>query len=225
MVCSEGYKYPEKFNPVGTPVSDRGAGFIPECIKVEKVYESCRKVQVNEDVIDLSGVASGEILEASCKGVSLVVDDAHPFICEKVSGTRRARVSFWYRFRFNYVDQEGIKRFNSEPVFHTKTVIFGDRILDPRIFVQCEVFLKCLECFPSAAQVVTCCIGKLQVFKLVAMVQLLVPAYGFCPEPEPCSQVETECPDFSPVWPPYPPQDTPVSSSGNGNEENGDDVD
>ena len=51
-----------------------------------------------------------------------------------------------------------------------------------RAYVQCEVFLDCFECFVRIQQV-TCCIGKLQLFKLVAQVQLLVPAYGFCPEP------------------------------------------
>ncbi len=220
MGCNDEYGNLKEFDPVGTPAGGgygRPGGpakFIPECIKVEKVYESCRKVQVNEDVIDLRGVAVGEILEACCKGTQLVVDEAHPFTCEKVPGTCRARVSFWYRFRFEYIDQEGVKRFNSEPVFHTKTVILSERIRDPRIFVQCEVFLECLECFPSGPQMVTCCIGKLEVFKLVAIVQLLVPAYGFCPEPDLCSQVETECPDFSPVWPPYPHQGPPESSGG-----------
>lgn len=176
------------------------------CIKTEKVYESCRKVQVNEDVTDLSGVAVGEITEAFCKDVELVIGEKHPFICEKVPGTNRARVSFFYKFRFEYVDQQGVKWFTSEPIFHTKTVIMSERIQEKGLFVQCEVFLECLECFPSGPQQVTCCIGKLEVFKLVALVQLMVPAYGFCPEPELCPQVEAECPEYFPEWPPFPPQ-------------------
>lgn len=179
---------------------------IIECIKVEKVYESCRKVQVNEEVIDVSGIAVGDVLGAQCVEAVLVVDEQHPFICEKVPGTTRARVSFYFRFRTRFEDQEGFKQFTSGPIFHTKTVIMSDQILDPRLFVQCEVFLECIECFPSGPQQITCCIGKLLVFKLVALVQLLVPSFGFCPEPDLCEQVEAECPEFFPEWPPYPPQ-------------------
>ncbi len=183
------------------------------CITVEKVYEECKKVQVNEEVVDLSGVAVGDIQQAFCKEAELVIDDLHPFRCEKVPGTNRARVSFYFRFRFDYLDQEGLKCFTSEPVFHQKVVIMSDRILDKRIFVQCQVFLECIDCFPSDAQQVTCCIGKLILFKLVALVQLLVPSYGFCPEPDPCEQVEAECPEFFPQWPPFPPQSDVVLST------------
>ncbi len=179
------------------------------CIKTEKVYESCKRVQTNEEVTDLSGIAVGEIEDVWCVDVELVVDDNHPFICEKVNGTRRARASFYYRFRFAYIDQEGQKFFTSNPIFHEVTVIMSERILEKGLFVQCEVFLDCFECFVSGPAQVTCCIGKLIVFKLVALVQLLVPSYGFCPEPEDCVQVEAECPDYEPIWPPFPPQDIP----------------
>lgn len=179
------------------------------CIKVEKVYESCQKVQVNEEVTDLTCNAVGEIFQADCILVELVVDAEHPFLCEKVPGTNRARVRFFFRYRFSFDDQEGTKFFTSQPIFHEKTVVMSDLIRDPRIFVQCEVFLSCLECFPSGPQEVTCCIGKQVVFKLISLVQLLVPAYGFCPEPDLCPQVEEECPEFFPEWPPYPPQPQP----------------
>ena len=179
------------------------------CIKVEKVYESCRKVQVNEDVVDLSAIAVGNILSAACQEVELIVDEQHPFICEKIPGTNRARVSFYYQFRCEFVDQEGVKQFTSDPIFHQKVVIMSARIQEKDLYVQCEVFLECIDCFPSGPQQITCCIGKLLVFKLVALVQLMIPAYGFCPEPDPCPQVETECPPYDPIWPPFPPQNTP----------------
>ncbi len=81
------------------------------------------------------------------------------------------------------------------------------RIREKDLQVHCEVFLECLECFVSGPRKVTCCIGKLMAFKLVALVQLLIPAYGFCPEPDECVKVEDACPEFIPVWPPYPPQE------------------
>ncbi len=177
------------------------------CIKTEKVYESCRRTQVNEEVTDLSSIAVGEIMDVWCVGVELVVDEQRPFICEKVPNTRRARVSFWFRYRFAFIDQDGQKFFTSEPINHEETVVLSDRIFENALFVQCEVFLDCFECFVSGTQQVTCCIGKLMVFKLAALVQLLIPSYGFCPEPDECVQVEAECPAFDPVWPPYPPQE------------------
>ncbi len=177
------------------------------CIKTEKVYESCRNVQQTEEVTDLSAVASGAIEDVWCVDVELVVDEEHPFICEKVNGTHRARTSFWFRYRFAYIDQEGQKYFTSEPIFQEKTVIMSERIFEKQLFVQCEVFLDCFECFVSGLQEVTCCIGELLVFKLVALVQLLIPAYGFCPEPEECVEVEAACPTYEPGWPPFPPQE------------------
>ncbi|HPU00968.1 MAG: hypothetical protein GX890_08710 [Firmicutes bacterium] len=181
------------------------------CIKTEKVYESCKKVETNEEITDLSNIAVGEIEDVWCLDAELVIDDKHPFKCEKVANTNRARVSFFYRFRFAYIDQAGQKIFTSQPIFFEKTVILSDRIFDPRLFVQCEVFLDCFECFVSGPQQVTCCIGKLILVKLVALVQLLVPSYGFCPEPDFCTQVEAECPEFEPEWPPFPPQDDLVN--------------
>lgn len=177
------------------------------CIKTEKVYESCRVVDINEEVADLSGIAVGPIEFVECIDVELVVDDAHPFVCAKIPNTNRAKLKFWFRYRFTYFDQSGQKFFTSEPIFHEKTVILSDRIFEKQLFVQCEVFLECFECFVSGFQQVTCCISKLLVFKLVALVQLLIPAYGFCPEPELCTDVLAECPDFDPGWPPFPPQD------------------
>ena len=195
---------PPELGPMGVPDVKTGIEIV--CIKTEKVYESCKKVETNEEVTDLSHIAVGEIEDVWCIDAELVIDAQHPFTCEKIPNTNRARVSFWYRFRFTFIDQAGQKFFTSEPIFFEKTVILSDRIFDKRLFLQCEVFLDCFECFVSGPQQVTCCIGKLILIKLVALVQLLVPSYGFCPEPDFCTQVEAECPEFEPEWPPFPPQ-------------------
>ncbi|HOB28713.1 MAG: hypothetical protein WAQ32_05660 [Dethiobacteria bacterium] len=223
MGCSKqagqpGYQRKKSGELYSRPVPDNlkiGPLQLPEeaeivCIKTEKVYESCKKVETNEEVTDLTGIAVGEIEDVWCIDVELVIDEEHPFTCEKISNTNRARVSFWFYYRFAYIDQGGQKFFTSQPVFFEKTVILSDRIFDKRLFVQCEVFLDCFECFVSGPQQVTCCIGKLILVKLVALVQLLVPSYGFCPEPDFCTQIEAECPDFEPEWPPFPPQSVPT---------------
>jgi len=181
------------------------------CIKTQKVYESCIKELTNEIPVDLTKIAVGDIEDAQCKEPELVINENFPFVCQKLPNTNRARVKFYYRFRFTFLDQENWKQFTSQPIFVEQIVVFSDRILDPRIMVQCEVFLKCTEVIVTepVEQEVLVCIQKSLVFKLFADVQLLVPAYGFCPEPPECVQPPLiACPVEPLEWPPYPPQPT-----------------
>ncbi len=195
-----------------------------ECIMVDKVYDSCQRVEMNDETFDLSAEAVGEIQDATCKKVELVVDEDYPFECNKLPGNR-AEVSFYYRVKFYYEDDRGPNNsFTSGPIPHTETVAFFTEaeypdgvqrflIQDPRIALRCEVFLFCDErvgCVPVNEQKVLCCINKLMVFKLVAQVQLEVWSRGFCPPPRVCDEVEPEvCPEPLPIedlWPPYAPQ-------------------
>lgn len=93
----------------------------------------------------------------------------------------------------------------------------GESLLKSEI----DIFLSCLMCVieeydsqvkPSTGEqliicpkFVSCCINKVIVFKLLAEVQLMVPSYGFCPEPCRCDEEEQdECPEAQVIWPPYP---------------------
>ncbi|MGI6614798.1 MAG: hypothetical protein ACOX30_02030 [Dethiobacteria bacterium] len=193
-------------------------GYEVVCIKADKIYERCKSVETNEVVTELCGIAVGAIEDVWCIDAELVIDAKHHFKCEKIPNTNRAKISFWYRLRFAYIDQAGQKIYTSKPAFFEKTVILSDRILDKRLFVQCEVFLECFECFVSGPQQVTCCIGQLILVKLIATVELMIPAFGFCCEPDDCTEVETECPGFLPYWPPFPPQPgVPGEENGEGN--------
>ncbi len=175
------------------------------CIKTKKVYEECKLTEVNQPVTDLSGLATGTITDVEC--VSAEVVDAPPYFpgptCTILAG-RRVRVVFFWRYTFRWTDDTGTHTFTSDPIMEEFTVRLaraGEAGLEP----ECDVFLECLECFLIDSTTVRCCIGKLILFKLFAEVQLLIPAYGFCPEPEEC-EVAGECPDFVPTWPPFPPQ-------------------
>ncbi|MFZ7102031.1 MAG: hypothetical protein ACOWWO_05125 [Peptococcaceae bacterium] len=65
--------------------------------------------------------------------------------------------------------------------------------------------ITCLK--PVGVKEVTCCVGILILLKVEAEVQLLVPAYGYPGAPPECEEFLGECPaDFTPAWPPYPPQ-------------------
>lgn len=82
------------------------------CIKTDKIYYSCRKVQMNEDTVDLSGTAAGIIRSVHCKDVELLTGDGYPFTCKRNGNTTRVRVSFYYIFRFTYLDEEGTKTYS-----------------------------------------------------------------------------------------------------------------
>lgn len=197
---------PFEFKPLEI---EKAPGYEVVCIQAEKIYERCKNVATSEVIADLCGIAEGVIEDVWCVDVELVVDGKYHFKCEKIPNTNRARISFWYRYRFAYIDQAGQKYFSSKPAFFEKMVILSDRIFDKRLSVQCEVFLDCFECFVSGPQQVTCCIGKLILIKLVARVELMIPAFGFCCQPDDCTEVEAECRPFKPCWPPFPPQPRP----------------
>lgn len=182
------------------------------CIKVDKVFEECKLAQVNTIDTDLSKEAEGEITDVQCIRAELVVDKDHPRECE-ILPCNRVRSSFYYKFKFKWKDDLGEHVFTSDPI-KVEKIGRMNRAGEPGLDVQCEVFVDCIECFLINHDTVRCCIGKLVVYKLFAHVQLLVPAYGYCPEPPDCKKVVPEdCPSPQEwlktiVWPPfYPEQD------------------
>ncbi|MDI9456557.1 MAG: right-handed parallel beta-helix repeat-containing protein [Bacillota bacterium] len=196
---SSGPFHPVK-NPdgLGNPVSDR-VDFIPwkikpplpppteiVCIKAKQVYESCRVLQAGEEVADLDDLVTGQIHEIRWLDAELVIDAHHPFKCEKILNSNRVQLSFFYRYKFRWFDDTGEHIFTSAPVSVEKVTAMSKRVRHKQIQPRCEVFLKCLECFVSNETEVTCCIGQMILFQLVANVQLRIPAYGFCSPPGEC---------------------------------------
>ncbi len=177
-----------------------------DCINAAKLYWRCKKNLVSEMIADVSGIAAGEVVEAECLKAELLDDPEHPVKVEKIPGTDQVKVSFYFVYSILFRDSAGLKVMNSPPIFHGETFVVPTRVRDRRIDALANIFLDCLECFVSGAQQVTCCIGKLILLQLVSRVQLLIPTYGFCPEPADCPEIQSECPDFSPVYPPFPPQ-------------------
>ncbi|KJS84745.1 MAG: hypothetical protein JM58_10520 [Peptococcaceae bacterium BICA1-8] len=65
--------------------------------------------------------------------------------------------------------------------------------------------IQCIK--PIGVKEVTCCVGVLILIKVDSEVQLLIPTYGYPAPPPECGEFLGECPtDFTPEWPPYPPQ-------------------
>ena len=178
------------------------------CIQVDKIYQECKKVLVDE--VEIEHQAGMAVTDVVCLDVKLISEDCY------VVAAGRVKVQFTYKIkaRLIYEDQ------SSQEITHVVEVdktVFLARAGEEGLDVKCDIFLECLECFVDEVvdpvnnnlvqSNIICCIGKLILVKLFAHVQLLIPAYGFCPEPPECEQVLAICPDFDPQWPPYPPQE------------------
>ena len=177
------------------------------CIQVNKIYQECKKVLVNEVEIEhQGGLAVSDVL---CLKAEVVSSDC------KVVAPGRVKVHFIYKITLKLIYEDQSSEEVSHEVEEEKT-LFLARAGEEGLRVKCDISMECLECFveevvdqfgENVLSTIICCIGKLILVKLYANVQLLVPAYGFCPEPPDCEQVLAVCPDYSPEWPPYPPQE------------------
>ncbi len=207
-------------NPEGTgnPVSNN-INFIPwctsaplppateiDCINATKLYWSCKKAPVNEVTADVSEISEGEVMETRCLKVKLLDGPEYPVKVEKIAGTDQVKVGFYFVYSILFKDSAGWKVMTSPPIFHGEVFIAPPLVRNRRIDVNANIYLECLECFISGAKQVTCCIGKLILLNLVSRVHLMIPTYGFCPEPADCTKIEGKCPDFDPTYPPYPTQ-------------------
>lgn len=174
-----------------------------DCIQVKKVYKECAHSQVEEVIIEFDVETNAEELTARCGFVKVLEKSC------KVIKEGLVKVKATLEVTCILDGMEESEEFTVEKVFRLDRA--GEKGLD----VQCKILPECLLCFVTGEEeeeeeiivLVKACVGILIVVKLVAKVQLLVPTFGFCPEPPECEQVLAECPDFDPPWPPYPPQD------------------
>lgn len=180
------------------------------CIVTEKVYDECKSVQVNEDEFIFEADPDNPVVDANCLGAELLEG---PF-CEVIR-PGRVRATFTYRVSVRIILDDGQTVTMYRDFTVTKSLNIP-RAGEQNLTIHCSVpFLECLACFVRQEEpdydfiktTIICCVGKFLLIKVKALVQLLVPAYGFCPEPPDCDEVLGECPDFNPPWPPFPPQD------------------
>ena len=180
------------------------------CIVTEKVYDECKNTQVNEDEFVYYASIDNPITDVQCRKIK-VLDGP----CCEVVRPGRVRVTFTYRIKTKVFFEDDTSTTLSQDVNVIKNFNIP-RAGEDGLHVQCYIpFIECLECFIQSEEeienqiktTIICCAGIFLLLKLKATVQLLIPAYGFCPEPPDCDEVLGECPDFQPEWPPYPFQD------------------
>jgi hypothetical protein len=181
------------------------------CIVTEKVYNQCKNIQANDDEFIVMAKADNRVVRAECKKVKLLGDP----VCEDRQ-PNEVRITFTYRVKIKVFFENDTSTTLSRDVTVIKNFNVP-RAGEEGLNVQCIIpFIECLKCFVKSEEeaeydkiktTIVCCLAKLLVITLKATVQLLIPAYGFCPEPPDCEEVLSECLDFQPPWPPFPPQD------------------
>jgi hypothetical protein len=180
------------------------------CIVTEKVYDECKNIQVNEDEFIYLALPEYPVQDVVCLSAELLAEP----VCE-VPSPGRVRVTFTYRVKVRLFFDGVIPPVDLQKDVTVIKLFNIPRAGEEGLHVQCYVpFIECLDAFVRAEELVLeqlkttiiACVGKYILIKLKARVQLLIPAYGFCPEPPDCDEVFGICPDFRPEWPPFPPQ-------------------
>ncbi len=179
------------------------------CILTEKVYDECKKILVSEEKFIFEADPDNPVKDVTCLGAELL-DGPH---CEVI---RPGRISIRFSYRVSIrITLDDNQEFNAYRDFNFSKSFSVPRAGEQNLLLQCSVpIIECLSCFVQKEKpdydfletTIICCVGMYLLVKLKAKVQLLIPSYGFCPEPPDCDDVLGECPAFQPVWPPYPPQ-------------------
>ena len=176
-------------------------------VLTERVYDECKKIQVNEDTYIFEADPDNTVTDVECKDVE-VLDGPHCVVIRP----GKVLVSFTYRVSIRITLDDGQKVLIYRDFTDLKTFKMP-RAGEEFLFTHCSVpFIECLDCFVKKEEpdydfvktTIVCCVGKYLLIKLKAQVQLLIPSYGFCPVPPDCEEKLGKCPDSHRH--PFPPQ-------------------
>ena len=182
------------------------------CIQVDKIYDACSQKRcptVQFDLVNDALCPPDSIISCSTRDFEFDCDltqtqDDPPLV--------RAHVTYWYWVDVEYECANGnATETVSKRVEHEKTVIlFGT----DEMFCKVEAVIECLGCDIINDHKIQCEIGEYVVIKSALHVQLLIPAYGFCPPPPECEELPTRCEEFFQAPPPrlFPPQPWELNS-------------
>lgn len=171
-------------------------------IRVERVYNECKSTEVKTLTVCVDPPVKADDVEC----VSAWAEDIR---CQKEDSVVTVTYDLYVKFRLlqdNCVVTTITEKFpNQSKSFGLARA--GEKGLNCEVSVYPEPLLcQITNCSSSGyASEVTCCVGVLYWARLIAPVQILIPSFGFSPEPPECEAVGGLCPDFKPKWPPYPP--------------------
>ncbi len=170
-----------------------------DVITVTRVFDECMNTQVEETEIVIE-IEPTPDLTAQCVGVTLVGEPT----CSVLNGNV-VRVNAELEVTTSVNGTTGTGTIDIERSF----IMY--RAGEEDLTTNCFVYPECLTCYISATDetsvTVTCCVGVMVLLRLQAEVQLMIPSYGYPPEPAECEEALGQCPaQYNPTWPPYPSQ-------------------
>ena len=183
-------------------------------VRLDRIYNECKHTAVSEIPIAIVPQVKGNRVEC----VSAKVENIR---CE--AEDELVTVTYDLSVTFQLLKGDRVVTTITEKILNETKSVGLARAGEQGLTCEVDIYPECLLCFISCNNVggyineVVCCVGILFVFRLVAPVQVLIPAFGFCPEPPECGVVAGVCPDFRPKWPPYPaPPSKPCSGGDKG---------
>lgn len=181
--------------------------FENDCIIVDKVFASCQQRECFPKIeVDLDGKTfeSIKFKPGFIVPGTLVVTDI-----ENRPNFRRVR--FTLRIPFEVITTDGTKISGFLPNILKDIILFIPDARDEFEFrIVVETSSLVLGQPIQTGKTLTFAVGVFIIVKVVGTVQLLIPTFGYCPEPDPCEEFSPEniCDDFdySPFPDFFPPQ-------------------
>lgn len=161
-----------------------------DCIIVDKVFASCQQRECFPELeYDLEGCSFERIRFRPGFIVpnTLIVTDI-------IGRPNFRRVRFTIRVPFQVLDDAGnvVQEFFLPDIFKDVILYIPDARdeFDFRIVVETQSVLLCPPVVSDGDLTIT--VGVFVIVKVVGTVQLLIPAYGYCPEPPLCEEFSSE---------------------------------
>ncbi|TJX13357.1 hypothetical protein E9840_09965 [Tissierella creatinini] len=178
-----------------------------DCVIVDKVFAACQQREcfpgleydLDECEFDTIKFRPGFIVPNT-----LIVTDV-------IGRPNFRRVRFTIRIPFQVLDDKGnvVDEFFLPDIFKDVILYIPDARdeFDFRIVVETQSVLLCPPEFSNGELNIT--VGVFIIIKVVGTVQLLIPAFGYCPEPPACEEFspedvceQFECEEFPEFFPP-----------------------
>ncbi|HBS93980.1 MAG TPA: hypothetical protein DEA85_08175 [Firmicutes bacterium] len=199
------------------------------CIWVKKIYDACSQKECEEFFLDDLKFPKGDVenftVECSIKPCSETFYDwsIEP-IDEGPLGIVRVRVCAVLEIIIRDSEDTSNYTVNCEEICFLKEVILYApdpihmQVLVESIFESLTCAIEVEENSSAEASVkplVTATVGAFIIVKTALKVQLLIPAFGFCPAPPECEELGDVCEQFleRPFPPFFPPQLTDLNNS------------
>ncbi len=172
-----------------------------DCIIVDKVYASCQQREcfpTIEEKIDCKTFKDLHFKSGFIVPNTLIITDIE-------NKPQFSRVRFTLRVPYNIVYTDNTSEEKFLPDIQKDVILFIPDARDEFEFrIVVETSSKELGTPTVVDGILTFAVGVFIIIKVVGTVQLLIPAFGFCPEPPECEEFSPEdiCDDFD--YAPFP---------------------